>query len=65
MTASRLFVSGFAAIALAFLSTAVRAGSGGFYVPGHYHPLDNLWKLALTIAVVWIIVRLSRNPGPR
>jgi hypothetical protein len=37
------------------------AGAGGFSVPAHYHPLDNLWKIALTIAVIWIIIRLRRR----
>ena len=36
------------------------AGAGGFLVPAHYHPLDNIWKILLTIAVIWIIVRMRR-----
>lgn len=36
------------------------AGAGGFLTPPQYHPLDNIWKIALTVAVIWIIVRLRR-----
>jgi hypothetical protein len=39
-------------------SSVAQAGAGGFYLPPNYHPMDNPWKIALTIAVIWIIYRL-------
>jgi hypothetical protein len=44
-------------------SIPAAAGSGGYFLPPNYHPLDNLWKIGLTIAVIWIIVSLLRRPG--
>ncbi len=47
---------------LVFASLPAHAGAGGYFLPANYHPFDNPWKIALTIAVIWIIVKLSRRP---
>jgi len=63
MTISKLVAGGLAGSSAAFLAISAHAGSGGYFVPANYHPLDNLWKIALTIAVVWLIIRQLRSSG--
>jgi hypothetical protein len=61
MSIYKPLLSGLALAMLFFQTLPASAGSGGFFLPANYHPLDNPWKIALTIAVIWIIVRLRRR----